>query len=118
MTIPTFQNVIINALPSITFIGGSYKELNFHVYSSASVALNLCTSEPYWTLSPYNQTDYVALTKSGVCYVDHFTIVLNDADTENLSGKYIQRPMLRGVLGYEYRLGQGEVNIIARIGIT
>jgi hypothetical protein len=63
------------------------------------------------------------LLKSGVYRSDwglhnRFTIYLYSTDTITLSGKYIQQPVLIGNPGYEFRLGQGIINIVPASGLV
>lgn len=116
-TISTFPNLNIYDLEELTFIGSSYRELNFHIYDVSGSLQDISQiSEAYWDLVPYGHTDYVALSKTGVINGTYFTIYLDDSDTQYLSGKYIQRPGLCILPGWEYKLGQGIINIIPRIG--
>lgn len=117
--IPTFSDIAINSLPILNIRGGSYRELNFFMYDKNNNILIPSTGAVFsWTLSLYDQQDYVILTKYGVTNVDHFTIYLLSTDTENLSGKYIQKSILQsGLEKYVYSLGRGIVHIEPRIGI-
>ena len=117
MSTLTFPNTRINEFEEFQFIGGSYKELTFYVNNSSGSPIDISYMTANWTLSPYNFTDYISLSKTGICYNGVFTIQLMKDDTKNLSGKYIQRAFLTGVPNYEQRIGQGIVYIIAGIGM-
>lgn len=111
----TFSNITINSLREISFIAGSYKELYFHAFTSASASIDLTYCTAVWSLCPYDKQDFIAFHKHGFCENGFFTIYLTSIDTKFLSGKFIQKPTLIVSTGYEYRLGQGVVNIIPAI---
>ena len=112
----TFPNVITYNLEETTFIGGSYKELYIDLYTSGCSLIDTRNSIIYWTLSPYDQSDYIILSKSPVLYNGYFMIPLLSTDTIELSGKYIQKSSMVGTFGYGYNIGQGIINIIPAIG--
>lgn len=114
--IKTFDNASVYNLSETTFIAGSYKELYFYLYSSGSIPLDTRRTAASWTLTPYDQPDYVILSKDGECYDGYFVIKLLSTDTIALSGKFIQKPLIIGSLGYDYRLEQGIVNIVPACG--
>ena len=113
--IHTFPNNVYN-LDEITFIAGSYKELYFYPYSSASVSLDARRTQASWLLTAYDEPDYVVLNKQAECYNGYFVVKLLSTDTINLRGRYIQKPLILGSLGYDYRLEQGIINIIPACG--
>lgn len=117
MTISTFETPV-NTLSEMQFIAGSYKELYFYVYTSASVPINLINQTARWILCPFSNQEYETLSKDGVCYNGYIKFSLLSTDTENLSGKYIQRAVLNDIPGYDYPLGRGIVNIIPAIKET
>lgn len=117
MTITTFTSNNVNTLAEVTFIGGTFRELYFHTYTSASTPIDLTYQPTLWVLSPYSQPDYISLSKSGVGYNGYFYVPLLSTDTIILSGKYIQKATILGVNGYTYKLGQGIINIIPAGGV-
>lgn len=120
MAISTFSNIIVNSLSPLTIIGGTYRELNFFMLDENGEILMPSTgATASWSISPYEQPDYILFTKNGVFVDDHFVIYLLSTDTENLSGKFIQIPTLQSGLGnFNYPLGRGIIDIIPRIGIS
>jgi len=113
----TFSDVNVYSFPETTFIGGSYKVLHFYTYTSSSsisgsVALDVTSACIVWNLCPYDAREYVALSKDAVGYNGYYTVTLLSTDTEELSGKYIQKPELLNDGKYDYRLGRGIINII------
>lgn len=113
----TFANLSITSLCEISFIAGSYRELSFDVYNASGSPVNVSTLTFEWLLSPFGQPNSVSLSKTGVSrvgdgYSNRFTVYLYSTDTINLSGKYIQQPVIISNPGYEFRMGQGYVNII------
>lgn len=113
MTITTFPKLNINNFPELVFIAGSYKELLFFISLSNGSPVDLTYQQVLWTLSPYTNPDYIALSRYG-SGVDKFTkISLYKEDTKNLVGKYIQRIVINSLKDiYEYKLGQGLVTIL------
>jgi len=121
MTIPTFTSFQVTSLREVTFIGGTYTELHFDVYDESENPLDISAFTYTWLLCPYGQPSIISLTKTGYYRGDipthnRFSVYLYSGDTENLSGKYIQQPVLIGNPGYEFRLGQGYINIITALG--
>lgn len=82
----------------ISFIGGSSIFLDFDVSSADGSPFNIVNNTFTWKLSPYGSKDYVVLTKSTPTLINENTIrfTLTSADTENLSGKYVQELTLVG----------------------
>ncbi|MCK9436690.1 MAG: hypothetical protein M0Q12_05725 [Synergistaceae bacterium] len=115
-TIAIFPNIVIYDFDPITFIGSSYREISFYINCTSCGSLDISTATARWDLVSYDFTDYVALSKTGIISGSYFMVKLLDTDTKYLSGKYIQRPTLISDVGYQYKLGQGIVNIIPRIG--
>ncbi len=116
----TFPNVLVNSFDEITMIGGSYRELNYDIYDCNNQLLPLSINESLlWELSPFDQSEYTLVSKYGSLVSGKFILYLLSSDTENLSGKYIQKVTLQtGLPDYNYPLGRGIVNIIPRGGIT
>ena len=117
------NNFSIISLEEATFIGGTYRELTFEVLDETGMPVDISTYSTSWALSPYGKPDSVSLLKPGVFRTDctsknRFTIYLYSYDTSGLSGKFIQQPVLILRAGYEFRLGQGVINIVSSIGGT
>jgi len=76
----------------ISFTGGSTIMLDFEVFSSSGAVFNIMNSTFTWKLSPYGNKDYVVLTKTNPVIINLNTVrfTLDAADTQALSGKYIQ----------------------------
>lgn len=115
-TISTFSNATIYDFEPITFIGSSYREIKFNINCLSCGALDISSATARWDLVPYDNTSYISISKTGVITGTYFTVYLKDVDTKYLQGKYIQRPTLISDVGFSYKLGQGIVNIIPRIG--
>ena len=108
----------INSLTEISFIAGTEYILTFDVYDINMSPLSLSGSTCTWTLSPYGQPEYAILTKTGNIsgsIPNEFSITLGLADTETLSGKYVQQPIVVDITGNENRPSQGILTIIPRI---
>jgi len=108
----------INSLGEISFIAGTEYTLIFDVYDINGSPLSLSGSTCTWTLSPYGQPEYAIMTKTGIIsgsISNEFSITLGLTDTETLSGKYIQQPIVVDILGNENRPAQGVLTLIPRI---
>lgn len=110
----------LNSLDEFAMIAGTAQTLNFTMYESDGVNLvDLSGGTIKWVLCPFGQTDYNALEKTGtITGTGTFTVVLVKADTENLSGKYTQQPVITDYLGGVYRPAQGTVLILPRIPLN
>ena len=105
-------------MPEITFIGGTYKELPFDVVDASNNPVDISSFTYTWILSPFGQPEISSLVKDGVFDTtvvnkNRFIVYLYSNETINLAGKYVQQPIIIGNPGYEFRRGQGYVNIIA-----
>jgi hypothetical protein len=123
MTLDTFNAFSNMALSEISFIGGTYKEISYDIFDENGNAVDISSFTCTWALSPYGNPNGLALLKTGIYKTDwslhnRFTVYLYSTDTVNLSGKYIQQPVLMGNPGYEFRLGQGVINIIPASGLV
>jgi hypothetical protein len=120
MAISTFSDVKITSFETLAMIGGSYRELTFVIKNANGTQIGFSGNDSFvWTLAPYTQDDYIALTKNGVLVDGNFVIYLLSSDTENLSGKYIQLGVVNtGLPNYVYPVGRGIVDIIPRGGIV
>ena len=107
MSFTSYQD--INSLEECSFIAGSEFTLSYTVYAEDGVnLLDLSSSTVKVLLCPYGQTDYVALNVDGVVTGEGtFDVELLPDATRNLSGKYIQQPVIYAFDGTEYRPAQG-----------
>lgn len=121
--VDTFSSITTTSLTEISFIGGSYKELTFAVKDSAGSPIDISSFTYSWILSPYGEPETSSLVKAGVFRTDvtdknEFTVYLYSDETVNLSGKYIQQPILVGSPGYEFRMAQGYITILPAASLT
>jgi len=116
MLIKTFPNLPVYNIGEITIIGSSYTRIRFKVTSQNGSPIDLTYMIPVWVLSPIEQQDYAVLAKNLTGHNGYFIVEILPVDTINLSGKYIQKPSITGVPDYDYKLGQGIINIIPAIG--
>lgn len=116
MTYLTYQDIY--QFEDFAFIAGTEYTIEYTVYESNGVVpVDISSGTTKLFVSPYGQPDYVAIEKSGVLSVETgvFTITLDTNDTKDLSGKFIQQPVVYDFAGKEYRLAQGVFTIIPRI---
>lgn len=106
----------INTLEEFSIIAGNDFLLQFTIYQDDGVnLLDISTSTIKWVLSPFGQPSFTALQKTAtITGVGTFEVSLLSSDTENLSGKYIQQPIIDSA-GVIYRPGQGCVFIQPQI---
>lgn len=109
----------INSLEEFAFIAGTPYTLYFTVYEQdGTTLLDMGGGTFKWTLSPYGQ-NYNALEIDGtITGVGEANVSLETADTETLSGKYIQQPVIVSFSGEEYRPSQGVLLIIPRTALA
>lgn len=117
----TFSSISTVSLDEITFIAGTYKEITFDVFDALSQPVDISSFSLSWVLSPFGEPSVISITKTGIFRTDHilnnrFTIYLYSNDTISLSGKYVQQPIISGNTGYDFRLGQGFINILPANG--
>lgn len=108
----------INSLDEIAFIAGTDYTFTFNVNDVNGNPLDITSGTAKWTLSPYGQTDYAAITKDGTISgitSNQFSVVLLSSDTKDLYGKYIQQPIIIDFYGEEFRPAQGVITIIPRV---
>jgi len=109
-----FDIIQANNINEISFIAGDKQVLNFDIYDSASAAVNITSASAQWTLSRFGDPSVANLVKSGTISgspTNRFTVTLTYNDTYNLSGIFIQQPILTDILGDIYHPGQGKVTI-------
>jgi hypothetical protein len=114
----TFDCLIVNDLPEISFIGGAEQTLEFNIYDDNGLPINVVGSVCSWRLSPYGNAGYTTLSILGVTsgsQASKYTVTVSGSNTLSLEGKYIQQPKIIDIAGVEYRPSQGIVTIIPRI---
>lgn len=106
----------INSLEEFGFIAGTSFTLNYNIYeSNGTVPLDMGGGSFKIRLSPYGQT-YAILEKEGtITGIGTAEVVLDSVDTAQLSGKYIQQPIITSFSGESYIPGQGVILIIPAI---
>jgi len=117
----TFSTISSITLCEETMIAGTYKELSFDAFDADSNPIDISSFTYTWMLSPFGHPEVVSVSKIGVFRSDisnknRFTIYLLSTDTASLSGKYIHQPVISGNPGYDFRLGQGYINILPANG--
>lgn len=114
--IKTFPHLDLYNFGEITFIAGTYKELYFNLYTGSGSPIDLTNTEVLWELSPFSYPSYRELVKTAESYNGYCLIKILSVNTLNLSGKFIHRLFISEINGYNYRLGQGLMNIAPAIG--
>jgi len=106
----------INSLDEVAFIAGTTYVFHFSVYEENGVTpVDLQGATIKWTLSPYGESAYSALEKTAtITGTNTFDVSLTTNDTKNLSGKFIQQPVVIAFGAEEYRPAQGVVLILPR----
>ena len=107
----------LNSLPETAFIAGTEFTMNYTIYEEDGVNLvDISGANVRVRLCPYGQTDYCVLDKAGtITGSGTFTVVLDAADTEDLSGKYLQQIYMESFTGVEFRPAQGVLIILPRV---
>lgn len=107
----------INSLEEFSMIGGESRLLTFLVTDENDAIVDVTAGSASWVLSPFGDPSFKVLEKTATLSgtpTNEFTVQLELADTQNLSGKFIQQAVFTDFYGNEYRK-QGFVTIIARI---
>ena len=106
----------LNTLDEISFIGGTYYILEFNVFDENGDPIDISSATPTWLLCYYGQPDYAVVAKSGsITGTNTFEVIIDTADTENLSGKFLQQPTITDFDGTSYIPAQGVVTILPKI---
>jgi len=115
-TITSFQ---VTNIPEIGFIAGTYKELPFEIKDGGGNPVDISLKTIKWALSPYGKPEVTTLLLNGVYIAtpdkNRFMVYVMSTDTETLEGKFVQQPIIVGAVGYDFRLGQGYVNILPTV---
>ncbi len=105
----------VNALTEFAFIAGTPYTLNFNVYEENGVTpLDMGGGTFKWVLSRYGQNENLLEIDGTITGIGTATVELTTANTESLSGKYVQQPVIISFSGQEYRPSQGICLIIPR----
>lgn len=109
----------LNNLQEVSFIAGHTYSFDFNIYQNGEM-VTMVGKSLEWRLAPYGEKNYVSLVKTegdGVVDVDSFTkrVTLSPSDTENLSGKFVQQPIVTDFDGNVFKPGQGIVVILSGI---
>lgn len=115
MSFINYNNIF--SLEEFSFIAGTEYLLEYTVFQEDGVNKeDISSAQAIFYLFPYGQPDYVVLQKTctiGVA-LGTFSVTLESNDTKNLSGTYIQQPLIVDFYGKQYRLGQGRIIISPR----
>ena len=119
----TFSNISVINLTELTFIAGTYTEISMDIYNASGSVVDLTTWTCTWVLCPFGQPNAPALVKTATFRTDivsknRFTVYLYSTDTISLSGKYIQQPIFTASIGYDFRPGQGYINILPALATS
>lgn len=116
MTLPILSSTSIYNIVEITKIAGNYFELDYTVLDSTNNPVDLTASTCILNISYYGQPNFIALTKTGtITGLNTFKIVFNAPDTVNLSGKFVQQPVVTDFSGDVFIPGQGIINLLPKI---
>lgn len=99
-------------------IAGGQEILEFVVNYNDGTPVDLQqVSDIYWQLCRYGQYQNQVLKKkyNEIYDTNKFQIILQQDDTENLMGKFIQQPVIIDFNGNIHRFQQGIINIIPAI---
>ena len=106
----------VNQLSEFAMIAGTSETLEFYYYYSDGTPFNLESSTARWRLCRVGQPDVAVLDLPGEIFGgNNFVVKLSSSDTANLSGKFIQQPVLVDYKGDEYVYQQGVITIIPQI---
>ena len=106
-----------NYLPDAWLYAGSNKTWTYPCFQEdGSTPLNISNGSLTLVLCPYGEPEIISLVKMGVIASAYsFTVSFTEADTINLSGKYLQQPIVLDSDGNTFRPGQGTVLIFPAI---
>lgn len=106
----------VNQLQEFSIIGGTSETLQFFFYNSDGTPLDLESSTAKWRLCRLGQPNVTILDLDAEIFDNNGVVVqLQSSDTQNLSGKFIQQPVLIDFAGNEYVFQQGIITIIPKI---
>lgn len=106
----------VNQLGEFAMIAGDSETLEFSYFYKDGTPLDLSSSTARWRLCYVGQPDVAVLDLPGEIFGgNNFVVKLSISNTENLSGKFIQQPVLVDYKGDEYVYQQGVITIIPKI---
>lgn len=106
----------INDLEEFVIIGGTPVTLNFECYDENGTPLNLGGAGILYRVSEYGNPSNVVIAKNGSILSANFAKVeLVASDTINLSGKFVQQPIIVDSTNVQHPNSQGLITIIPRI---
>lgn len=98
----------ISNLQDEGFIAGNRQIFDFQCFDENGLPLDISDSLTEVRISPYGDTSYTTLIKSGVNYdTNKFSLILEEADTINLSGLYSFQVIITDALSKKFRPAQG-----------
>lgn len=105
-------------LPEITFIGGSTKHFEFEIVDDGFNPLDLTSSVVKWIMFPYGNPDLIIYEKTSnntdeieITGQNTFTVKLKDIETEKLRGRFVHRPIIKDILGFQHIPSEGHIVI-------
>lgn len=99
------------SLDQVTFIGGTSYNFKFIANDNTGSPIDLATAVLKWRLAPFG-TDYAIVDKTGnLTSSNTFEVLLTPTDTANLSGKFVQQPIIQFANGRDSLPAQGVVTI-------
>lgn len=109
----------VNQLGEFALIAGTSETLEFYYYYSDGTPLDLESATAKWRLCRVGQPDVAVLDLPCDIFNGNGVVVkLDSVHTQNLSGKYIQQPVLIDYSGEEYVFQQGVITFIPKIKPT
>lgn len=110
----------VNQLTEFALISGSREILEFYFYYEDGTPLDLSSSSVRWRLCRMGQQGVPVLEKEGEIFeyqgeMCGATVALTSEDTQGLSGKYLQQPILIDYQGQEYFPQQGIITFVPQI---
>lgn len=106
----------LNSTQEMSFIAGTTQRMEFEILDSNGLPVNLSSSTVQVKFSPYGDSNYTVITKTGIIANDNqFVIILESLDTINLSGLYTFQPIITDVQGKPFKPLQGTVYIQSAI---
>jgi hypothetical protein len=109
-----------NYLPDDWLYAGSDKTWTYNIFAEdGATPLNISNGSLTLVLCPYGEPEITSLVKSGViASTTSFTVSFTESDTINLSGKFLQQPIVVDSDGHKFIAGQGTVLIFPVIATS
>lgn len=109
----------INGMEEFAFIAGQPYTIFFDVFEQDNVTpLDMGGGTFKWVLSPYGQNYNIKEKIGTITGIGAAKVELVTSDTIDLSGKYVQQPVVISFTGEEYRPTQGVILIQAAIQLN